>query len=132
MYKDLAKRRESNRKYYYSKPEVRERKRYITYKNRIKRLFGMSLDDYAAVFKEQGGRCKICPETDKLVIDHDHVTGKVRGILCRKCNHGLGCFRDNTDYLKGAIDYLNASKEIPTTGETDELRENLEESYLDH
>ncbi len=50
--------------------------------------------------------CMICGSKDRLCIDHCHNTSKVRGILCSKCNFGLGMFRDNTDYLLEAVKYL--------------------------
>lgn len=50
--------------------------------------------------------CMICGKAEKLVVDHDHETGKVRGLLCNHCNRGLGHFRDNTQFLEDAIKYL--------------------------
>lgn len=79
------------------------------------RRYGISLDEYQALFDKQGGVCAICgkPETRmhkgvvaRLSVDHDHKTGKVRGLLCQPCNHGLGGFKDNLDLLSNAIDYL--------------------------
>ena len=54
--------------------------------------------------------CQICSATDDLVIDHCHLTGKIRGRLCNHCNRGLGHFRDNPALLAEAIVYLNRSK----------------------
>ena len=72
--------------------------------------------EYEQLLEKQAGVCKICnkPETRKtknsdiapLVIDHDHATNKVRGLLCYKCNAGLGMFLDNINNLKAAIEYL--------------------------
>lgn len=50
--------------------------------------------------------CCICGETHRLCIDHDHDTLQVRGLLCGKCNSGLGMFTDNINKLKNAINYL--------------------------
>lgn len=56
---------------------------------------------------EQKGRCKICAEKMvKVNIDHDHETGRVRGLLCMPCNMGLGLFKDNIRRLAAAIVYL--------------------------
>lgn len=55
---------------------------------------------------EQNGLCKICNRNKELVVDHCPKTGKVRGLLCGKCNKGLGHFFDNKNYLKQAINYL--------------------------
>jgi hypothetical protein len=59
---------------------------------------------------KQGGICAICRETKIDRIDHDHKTGKVRGLLCHCCNAALGLFRDLPDRLRAAAEYLeNAS-----------------------
>lgn len=55
---------------------------------------------------EQGGRCAVCAERPAEHVDHDHVTGKVRGLLCFNCNGGLGQFRDDPQILELAIEYL--------------------------
>jgi len=80
----------------------------------LREKFGISLDRYKEILKEQNYQCAICgrlseSEKDKrmLAVDHDHKTKKVRGILCSNCNNGLGRFFDNTKYLSKAIDYLN-------------------------
>lgn len=52
------------------------------------------------------GICQICSSSEELCIDHCHDTGKVRGILCKPCNYGLGWFRDNLDRLGSAMVYL--------------------------
>lgn len=66
----------------------------------------------------QKGVCAICgmPESSKgssrLAVDHDHITNKVRGLLCTKCNTGLGVFVDNTLFLSKAIEYLEYHKNV--------------------
>lgn len=68
--------------------------------------------------QKQGYRCKLCDihvseftgKKKKLCIDHDHQTGKVRGLLCEACNSMLGMARDNVETLKKAIQYLEDSK----------------------
>ncbi len=77
----------------------------------IRRKFNMSPEEYEARIAAQGGGCAICDakQSDaghRLAVDHDHVTGKVRGILCRKCNTGLGCFGDSADGVQKALSYL--------------------------
>jgi hypothetical protein len=74
--------------------------------------YGITEADYAVLFERQSGRCAVC-RTDKpggmgnrLHVDHDHVTGKVRGLLCHHCNSGLGNLRDDILRLKAAIAYL--------------------------
>lgn len=73
------------------------------YRNAEKRLYGVSKDEFN--YKE----CWICSSTDRLCIDHCHSTGKVRGLLCSKCNTALGYFDDSSDKMKRAIEYLNTN-----------------------
>lgn len=75
------------------------------------RKYGISVAERDAMSLAQNGRCKICDgEPDgrwkKLHVDHCHKTGKVRGLLCSKCNSGIGYFRDNPVTLTAAIAYL--------------------------
>ena len=74
-----------------------------------KRHYGISLED-AEVLLSNG--CAICGDTERLHIDHCHTTGKVRAALCGNCNSGLGMFKENTDLLLKATEYLtyHASK----------------------
>jgi hypothetical protein len=57
--------------------------------------------------------CVICGSEEKLVVDHDHDTGAIRGMLCNHCNRGLGHFRDDPILLEFAAQYLYASKDAP-------------------
>lgn len=57
--------------------------------------------------------CVICGAEEKLVVDHDHTTGKVRGLLCGHCNRGLGHFRDSPVLLEFAAQYIHASNDAP-------------------
>jgi len=77
--------------------------------------YGISSKDYLRMVDEQGHVCKICGEDGKeltksrvmkLEIDHCHETGKVRGLLCHKCNKALGLLKDNIETLSNAIKYL--------------------------
>ena len=71
--------------------------------------YGMSLEDYYLLLDKQERKCAICGKTDgkiNLAIDHNHETGVVRGLLCRKCNTGLGFFLDSTNLLQKAKEYL--------------------------
>ena len=78
----------------------------------LKRTYGISHQDYLDMLEAQNGRCKICG-TDapngigSFHVDHCHITNKVRGLLCHKCNVGLGHFNDNISILSAAILYLN-------------------------
>lgn len=80
----------------------------------LKRNYGLSKDDYYQMLDNQDGKCAICKREDSgtvtseyLFVDHCHTTGKVRGLLCDKCNRGLGYFKDDIDIMKRAINYLS-------------------------
>ena len=77
---------------------------------RLRRVFGLSSDDYAAMLAEQGGGCALCgripPPGRSLHVDHNHETGVVRGLLCFRCNAGIGQFREDKLRLADAIVYL--------------------------
>ena len=81
----------------------------------IKCAYGITEEEYYALLDKQGGHCACCPQTENLVVDHCHTTGAVRGLLCPRCNHGLGHFRDNTEYLQNAIAYLENNEPLRKT-----------------
>ena len=70
------------------------------------RRYGLTSADVDVMVQEQGGVCALCKERAPEHVDHDHLTGRVRGVLCSCCNQGLGSFRDRADILRNAIDYL--------------------------
>lgn len=75
----------------------------------IKCTYGITEAEWKALLDKQGGHCACCPETEDLVVDHCHTTGNVRGLLCSRCNHGLGHFRDDPTIMSNAIQYINES-----------------------
>jgi hypothetical protein len=77
----------------------------------LKTHYGISKAQYDEMLASQGGNCGICGNDPKetLCVDHCHSTGKVRALLCRSCNTGLGCFKDNSQLLLAAIKYLEES-----------------------
>jgi len=88
----------------------------IFYPNRpreyqLKYKFGITVEQYNQMFVEQNGTCLICHQVNirgrYLVVDHNHKTGKIRGLLCYHCNNGLGQFKDNIDSLLEAAKYLS-------------------------
>lgn len=99
-----------------SKRTPEERKRKLTeavYKHVLRKKFGLSLEDYDAMMTKQDNRCAICGSYQtykKLAVDHDHKTGKVRGLLCNDCNIGIGYLKDNEQTLENAIEYLKRNK----------------------
>lgn len=89
-------------------------------RQKLKSSYGITLEQYAEMLVAQNGVCAICakPETvihrnilNPLGVDHDHETGKIRGLLCRKCNSGLGNFNDDPNLMVKAISYLRPHSE---------------------
>lgn len=95
---------------YRCEPQNAEKKRA----RQLKSLYGITLEQYDSLLKLQNGYCAICqrPETRRLrgkvrplAVDHDHETGRVRGLLCGHCNSGIGYFKENPRLLKVAAGY---------------------------
>lgn len=82
------------------------------YLNRIhqkKSKYGLNEQEYLDMFEEQNNKCGICNSSFddvRACVDHSHETGDIRGLLCDKCNKGLGMFNDNPELLHKAIQYL--------------------------
>jgi hypothetical protein len=97
-------RRDYHREHYDNDPDYRTKMRAVWL-----RKYGLSLVEFAELLKAQGGRCAICGSTDWGKtggsvrqwpnVDHDHATGQVRGLLCDRCNRGLGYFGDSAELL---------------------------------
>ncbi len=77
---------------------------------RLRSWYGISKAQYDLMHSSQSGKCAICDNVRKLVVDHNHVTGNVRGLLCSKCNSGIGLLEDNISSLRKAIGYLENGK----------------------
>lgn len=82
--------------------------------------YGITESDYLSMLRRQGGRCAICGTTDAgnwkgsqrcFCIDHDHLSGKIRGILCSHCNMALGHFKDSIQNLREAVAYMEYYQE---------------------
>ena len=85
-------------------------KEYDRRKN-LKAKYGITLEFLEGLRTGQGSKCKVCnlheDSLDRpLVVDHNHKTGEVRGLLCHKCNTGLGLLKDSPRILKQALEYL--------------------------
>jgi hypothetical protein len=76
--------------------------------------YGMTIDEYDILFNKQKGKCALCQKPFKKVpyVDHDHKTGEVRGLLCYKCNTGLGFLGDNKKGLLKALEYLKGNHNV--------------------
>lgn len=104
------------RAYYDSRgPELRARRR-AAYRHtgradhRLKR-YGLTPEAFAAMLEEQGSKCAICRASlvEEVLVDHDHETGRVRGLLCRPCNSGIGHLGDDPARVRAALTYLEES-----------------------
>lgn len=82
-----------------------------------KKNYGVTQKEYIFLYEKQKGKCALCGDPGEaihkgvkigLYLDHCHTTGKVRGLLCRSCNTGIGNLKDNIELLKAAIVYLEA------------------------
>lgn len=134
--KDRAKRREYDRKYIrkwrkknperaklIDKKYYKKNKKIIQLRNRKARLkinYGLNIADYDELLTKQRKVCAICGKKEtrkdqfgicRLSIDHCHTTGKVRGLLCSKCNNGLARFKDDPKLLVAAANYLMRSND---------------------
>ncbi len=113
--------REANRKAT-ARYRIRHRERHLKNKRKNQRQytlrtkFGISLEEYTKILAQQNGCCAICHkapigddryrEGKNLAVDHDHITNKVRGLLCDLCNRALGQFQDSPEFLRRAADYV--------------------------
>src|SRR5882672_8763006 len=82
----------------------------------LKREYGIDEKTYLKMLEDQGGVCAICRGKQsrlrkRLDVDHNHVTGKVRGLLCSPCNTAIGIMREDETRLQSAIDYLKRTKD---------------------
>ena len=96
--------KEEHRRYSQAHPEA-----YRSY--RLNRDFGITITDYDVMFETQNGRCAICGRHQdgfkrRFSVDHDHITGKIRELLCIDCNTVLGHIHDDSDFLEKVITYL--------------------------
>ena len=89
-------------------------------KHRLKSSYNLSIEDFYAMYEESNKSCSICNKPLEIhtqnksimaCVDHDHVTGKVRGILCNGCNRGIGFLQDSPTLLNKAAEYLFKYKE---------------------
>jgi hypothetical protein len=85
-----------------------DKQKQKAYERQLKRLYGISIDDYNSMYEQQKGLCAGCyqHQTERFCVDHCHETGKVRGLLCASCNKALGLIKDKTSTLVNLIHYL--------------------------
>lgn len=90
----------------------KERKKKYNLNYILKKNYGINFEEYKKMFDEQNGCCAICGQHQSklkfaLAVDHNHQTKKIRGLLCGKCNTGIGNLDDDIAILQSAIIYLN-------------------------
>lgn len=73
---------------------------------KLKRNYNLTESDYNRILARQKGKCGICENYRKLVVDHCHKTGKVRGLLCSNCNSGIGLLGENPTFIRAAAAYV--------------------------
>lgn len=101
---NAEKARETNRRCYQNSEEARR-------DYNLRSHYGISIEQYKAMYEKQGGKCLTCGDAkplrgrDSLCVDHNHDTGKVRELLCARCNKALGCVRENPEALRALADY---------------------------
>ena len=102
--KDIETARKRNRESY-----SRHREERIIYQKT--KAYGITKEQYSKMLLDRNGKCDICQNiVAQLVVDHNHKTGAIRGMLCHTCNQAIGLFRENTLTIEKAIEYLNADK----------------------
>lgn len=89
-----------------------DKKKLWLHQNDIKRRYGLTQIEYDTMLSSQNNCCAICKTTKwgnrgSPSVDHDHITGKARALLCVRCNIGLGAFQDNIDIIENAIRYIS-------------------------
>ena len=88
------------------KARYTEKRKKTIYFSQVKKKYGLTRDEYNRILESQGGHCAICPSTERLVVEHNHETGEVRGIVCNKCNTALGMADDSPTRLLDCAKYL--------------------------
>jgi len=80
-----------------------------SHERRVQITYGLRPGEYQMMLEKQDGRCAICgnkPVTIRLAVDHDHQTGRVRGLLCRRCNRALGLWEGDPQKMRNLIAYV--------------------------
>lgn len=111
--------RENHKKYRAKGAPDWERKRRKYRNDYYRKTYGITADEFDIKLAEQDGCCEICntelsidEDPKKAHLDHNHRTGQIRGVLCVRCNKGIGFFLENEDYLGDAVKYLRKYKEL--------------------
>ena len=88
-----------------------EKTKQVSREGHIRRKFGITINDYDSMLNSQNKVCAICKEKcntgNNLAVDHNHKTGRIRGLLCKNCNTSIGLLKENVEILENAIIYLS-------------------------
>jgi hypothetical protein len=116
------KNKEKNKSYYQINKEqiqqIKQKLKRTQKNNHLLRFYNITIEQYEQMLYEQDNKCYICEELAEdtrkksLNVDHDHITGKVRKLLCGNCNTSLGLAKENEVILQKMINYLNEHKDI--------------------
>lgn len=101
-------RKKNKKKIQEYKKEYRKKNPRNYTKEESLRRYGITYEQRQQMEKNQKGRCAICKKKKSLCLDHNHNTGKVRKLLCQKCNTGIGMFDEDIHFLASAIEYLQS------------------------
>ena len=91
-----------------------EKGQIVQKRNNLKHFYGLSLEQHKEMYIEQNGCCAICKQSvsyDKVIVDHSHITNKIRGLLCYACNIGLG-YIERDGFIENSLKYLETTKYI--------------------
>lgn len=99
---------QENKEKYYEQGKIWRANNKEKLRNKsLRERFGITIQDFRILLDKQYGLCAVCRLEPGTHLDHNHDTGKIRGILCNTCNRGIGLLKDNIFVLKNAIEYLN-------------------------
>ena len=98
---------------YYKTQYARKKAFYVDYNraSALRRNYGITIEQYESMYRDQNGSCAVCVGVNisgrRLAVDHDHKTGKIRGLLCSRCNSAIGLARESKDILLDLFQYLD-------------------------
>ncbi len=108
----------------WDKPNVRRRKKLLD-------GYGLTADEYNRLLAKQKGRCAVCGGSSNssrassdlsFCVDHDHITGQVRGLLCGSCNRAIGMLKDDPAIIEAAAQYVRSHRQVPLFGPAGPLK----------
>ena len=91
--------------------------------SKVRKYFNITEEYYLQMYKQQNGKCPICDvmlDRHSSDVDHCHSFNRVRGLLCRRCNLGIGLFEENKEWLKKASEYIDKWEDIHSQEYMDE------------